>query len=115
MNPHIDLLREFAYGKKLDVREPEKIDSAMWLHENGCISGVVHRPLNGKGALFNVQITALGSKFLQQESEKLEANNSRESAYYTKYPIRAGIVITVAGGLFFAAALAYFTFISHGI
>lgn len=115
MNPHIHLLQEFADGAKHDVRKPEKIDAAMWLHENGYIAGVAHRPLSGTGALLNAQITASGYNLLKQKSEKLKTNDSRESAYHSKHPIRAGIVITVAGGLLLAAALAYFAFISHGI
>lgn len=115
MNPHIHLLREFADGAKHDVREPERIDAAMWLHENGYIAGAAHRPLSGTGALLNARITALGYDLLQQESEKLKTNYSRESAYHSKYPIRAGIVIAVAGGLLLAAVLAYFAFVSHGI
>ena len=115
MNPHIDLLQEFADGKSHDVREPNKVDAAMWLHENGFIAGVAHRPLSGTGVLLNARITASGSQLLQQESEKLKPSDSRESAYNTKHPIRAGIVITVAGGLLLAAIIAYFGFISNGI
>lgn len=115
MNPHIDLLLEFADGKSHDVREPSKIDAAIWLHDNGFIAGVPHRPLIGKGVLLNAQITALGSQLLLQESEKLKPNGSRESAYNSEHPIRAGIVITVAGGLLLAAILAYFGFISNTI
>lgn len=115
MSPHIDLLREFADGKSRDVREPTKIDAAIWLHENGFIAGVAHRPVSGTGVLFNARITASGLQLLQQESEKLKPSESRESAYNSKYPIRTGIVITVAGGLLLAVILAYFGFISNGI
>lgn len=115
MIPHIDLLREFADGKRCDVREPTKIDAAIWLHENGFLAGVAHRPVSGTGVLFNARITASGLQLLQQESENLKPSESRESAYNFKYPIRAGIVITVAGGLVLAAILAYFDFIVDGI
>lgn len=114
MTPYFDVLLEFADGAKRDVREPERIDAVMWLHENGYITGTVHRPLHGTGALLSARITGLGSHFLQQESKKMEADNSRESTYHSKHPIRAGIVITVAGGLLLAAAIAYFSWLSHG-
>lgn len=100
MSPHTDLLREFADGRSRDVREPNKIDAAIWLQENGFIAGVAHRPLSGTGVLLNARITASGSQLLQQESEKLKPSESRESVYNSQYPIRAGIVITVAGGFF---------------
>ena len=115
MNPHINLLREFADGATRDVHDPEKIEAAMWLHENKYITGVTHRPLSGTGAVLSAQITASGCELLQQESEKVKPNDSRESTYHSKHPIRAGIVINVAGGLLLAAALAYLAFVSHGI
>ena len=57
MNPHIELLREFSDGTAHDVREPEKIEAALWLYENEYLAGTAHRPLSGSGALLNAKIT----------------------------------------------------------
>lgn len=111
MNPHVELLKEFADGEHRDIREPDRVPSALWLYDNGFLAGAAFRPLSGTGVLLNARITAKGYDFLNQVAKENEAQCSRERAYQTKYPIRAGIVVAASGGLLLAAILALFGWI----
>ena len=107
---HLEMLRDFADGGRGDVREPEKIETAVWLYEQGYITGSLHRPLSGRSLLLNVRITALGLQKLSDEESRMQ--QTREVAYIKKHPMRAQLVIVVAAALTVAAILAYFNHIS---
>lgn len=112
MKAHIEMLRSFADGGRRDVRKAEEIETAIWLYEQGFITGSLHRPLSGRPALLNARITDAGLQKLGLEAGRNRKETiTREAVYAQTHPMRSQLVVGIAVILLGAVILAAFNYL----
>jgi hypothetical protein len=112
----VRVLSSFSDGRPQDVGgdTPLGIETVKWLFLNGYLQGIDSSTMY-RNSYLKLTITPLGLEHLEQLRKQDVAPNSRDRTYQAKYPIRAAIVVVVAGGLLLAAIGAMFSWlVSHG-
>ncbi len=110
----IAVLKIFADGEERDVQSGSRMDikAVTWLFNNGHLQGIDASDFEEKSYM-SLVITKQGLEKLEQFEKEQKSNPGREASYQAKHPIRAAVVVLVAGGLLLAAALAYFSWVTH--